>query len=232
MDFHKKKRYVTQSKRSAVRIAHNELLKLFQEFNITHVNEVSGAALIRICCRTFDQLQDISSATKIILQKNLITKIGMPTKHNYKFKTLVLYLKPIDVASSIEIYNLLLQRSCDYLVTLVNSLQNHTKEKSSTIKITKDTSDHNSFVKPATAAEDFLVPTKEDGGGAWINLTSDDDCFKEDAIDADEVPRQEGGVNGTSSNPNTKVLSVLVRLNHTLNMLIIILCGFTVQYFV
>ena len=47
------------------------------------------------------QLQDILSATEIVFQKNLIAEIGMPLEHNYKMKTLVMHLKPVNTPSAI-----------------------------------------------------------------------------------------------------------------------------------
>lgn len=132
MRFRENSRNAKPSKRSAVRTAYYELLKLFQQFNIPHMQEVSGIVLVRICCRTFDQLNDIASATKIIFGRDIISEIGMPLEHNYKFKTLVLYLKPIDESSSNQIYDFFTQRNCNYNVLLVNSSQSPTRKNSST----------------------------------------------------------------------------------------------------
>jgi len=110
-----------QSKRCAVQTAYNEILKLFQEFKIHHVKEVSGTRIIRICCRSFAQLKDIPCAMKIIFPKKLVAEIGMPLKYEYKFKTMVMHLKLIDGSSKNEIYDFFTRRSCDYFLTLVNS---------------------------------------------------------------------------------------------------------------
>lgn len=120
MRLRKKSCNATPTKRSAVRIAYNRLLKLFQEFNIDHVKTTSGDGLIRICCRTFEQLADIPSLIKIIFQKNLIVEIGMPIKHSFKMKTLVMHLKPVDLKSRIEIHNIFDQAFCQYNVLLLN----------------------------------------------------------------------------------------------------------------
>jgi len=117
------------SKRCAVRNAHGELLKLFQELVFHHTKRVSGAVLIRICCRTFEQLQDILSATEIVFQKNLIAEIGMPLEHNYKMKTLVMHLKPVNTPSAIEIYDIFNKRSCAYHVLLLKSSTSEMEEK-------------------------------------------------------------------------------------------------------
>jgi hypothetical protein len=123
------KKTIPISKRCAVRTAYDGLLKVFQEYKFHHTKRVSGVALVRVCCRTFDQLEDVSSATEMVFQKNLIAEIGMPLEHSYRMKTLVMYLKPVDAQSSIEIYNIFNQRTCAYRLLLVNPPKSQTKEK-------------------------------------------------------------------------------------------------------
>jgi hypothetical protein len=90
-------------KRNAVRDTYNKLLELFGKFHVTHEKRVFGKELIRICCRTFEQLRDIDSRMKIILEANLVAEIGLPIEYKYKMKTLVIYIKPIDTKSKIKI---------------------------------------------------------------------------------------------------------------------------------
>merc|ERR1711964_747716 len=122
------------TKRNAVKMAYRQLLEQFEEFSISHVKTVFGEKLIRICCRTFEQLQNISAIMKSIFQNNLIEEVGMPLEHSYKMKTLVMFVRPVDERSRNEILFFFTQNVYNFTIHQIDfSGDEEMKENSSEI---------------------------------------------------------------------------------------------------
>jgi len=88
-----------QSKRIAVKTAHVSLLKTLKEFNIPCVNQTFGLRIVRVCCRSVVQLDNIAFILKELLKYHLIEEVRMPLEYCYKMRSLVLFLKSVDLES-------------------------------------------------------------------------------------------------------------------------------------
>jgi hypothetical protein len=81
-------------KRIAVEKAHNSISQLLEHYYIPQVKKVFGTGIIRVCCRTVPQLDNIPLILHELIKFHLIEEIGMPLEYSYKMKSLVLFLKP------------------------------------------------------------------------------------------------------------------------------------------
>jgi hypothetical protein len=97
-----------------VKNSYYALRKVLHEFNIPCVKRVSGTGIIRICCRTFEQLDNITLIMKQLLEVNLIKEIGMPLEYAYKMTSMVLFLKPVDAMSTLKLNHVFEQCSFKY----------------------------------------------------------------------------------------------------------------------
>jgi len=111
-----------KSKRIAVKIAHSSLCQILKEFNIPCVEQKLGSGYVRVCCRSILQLDNIPLIIKELIKTHLIKEIGMPLEYSYKMKSLVLFLKPPDIESSIKIVKKLQKCSIKYSY-LVNGMK-------------------------------------------------------------------------------------------------------------
>jgi len=102
------------NKRMTVKNSYYALREVFHEFNIPCVKRVSGTGIIRICCRTFEQLDNITLIMKQLLEVNLIKEIGMPLEYAYKMTSMVLFLKPVDAMSTLKLNHVFEQCSFKY----------------------------------------------------------------------------------------------------------------------
>jgi len=93
-------------KRIVVKNAYSALRQVLKTFNIPHVKKTFGKGIVCVHVRTVMQLENIPLIVKRLLQSCLIEEIGMPLEYKNKFMTLVLFLKPIDSASSEQIDDL------------------------------------------------------------------------------------------------------------------------------
>jgi len=84
-------------KRISVESSHASLRKILSEYNIPLVKKTFGTKIVRVCCRTIDQIKNIPLIIKELIQCNLIKEIGMPLEYAYKMKSLLLFLKPVNV---------------------------------------------------------------------------------------------------------------------------------------
>jgi len=89
-----------KSKRIAVENAHSSLRQILHEFNIPCVKETFGLGIVRVCCRSVVQLENITLIMKELLAAHLIEEVRMPLEYSYKMSSLVLFLKPVDIQSN------------------------------------------------------------------------------------------------------------------------------------
>lgn len=76
---------------------------ILTEFNIPVVKKTFGKGLVRVCCTTVEQLENITSIMKTLLELHLIEEIGMPLDNSYKMMPLVLFLKPVNIESGMQV---------------------------------------------------------------------------------------------------------------------------------
>jgi hypothetical protein len=113
-----KKTYTSTKKGNAVRKTHERLRKCFREFNIRHVKKVFGKGLVRVCCRTYDQIANIIALIRKIAP--LIKEIGMPLNCTCNMKSIVMFIQPLEVESSPAIEKIFKESICGYNVRLVD----------------------------------------------------------------------------------------------------------------
>jgi len=87
-------------KRNAVINAHVSLREILKKFNIPCVKRTFGLGILRICCESVIQLDNITLIIKAMLQLCLIKEIGMPLEYSDEMQTLVLFVKTADIESS------------------------------------------------------------------------------------------------------------------------------------
>jgi len=103
---------VVPIRRTAVKNANASLHKLLRGFNVPAVQKTFGTQIVRVCCRTVVQLENISLIMKELLISDLIQEVGMPLQYSYKMKTLVLFIKPVNVESTIRLNHVF--RECSF----------------------------------------------------------------------------------------------------------------------
>jgi len=108
-------------KRIAVQKAHANLCYLLEHLKIPFVKKTFGLRILRVCCRTVVQLDNIPTMIQGIHIHNLIEEIGMPLDYEYKMKSLVLFIKAKDVTASKKIEYAIRESACNYHVTIVDS---------------------------------------------------------------------------------------------------------------
>jgi len=91
------------NKRFSVQNAHTSVRQTLQDFNIPCVKRTFGPGVVRVICRNFVQLDNIAMIIEDLLRLRLIEEIGMPLDYSHKFVNLVLFLKPMDVKSSMKL---------------------------------------------------------------------------------------------------------------------------------
>jgi len=97
---------VNTDKRMNVKNTHDGLRKICEEFGIPIVKKTFGKNIVRVCCRSVIQLQNIVFIIKQLVNSNLIQEIGMPLEYDYQMRTLVLFIKPVnDFASTAAAMN-------------------------------------------------------------------------------------------------------------------------------
>jgi len=107
-----------QLKRDCVRKAHYHITKSLQHFKIPQVKTSSGLRIVRICCRTPAQLQNIVPLLSQLMKQKLVVEIGMPLKYEYKMKSLVLFIKPTNIITSMQIELFLKKSVFNYHVSV------------------------------------------------------------------------------------------------------------------
>jgi len=107
-------------KKNAVKSACVAVHKLSRELNIPVVKKAFGKGIVRVCVRTMVQLNEIPQIVKELIKFNLIQEIGMPLEFSYKMKSLLLFVKPVDLKSSIEICHVLKASSSQYRYIVID----------------------------------------------------------------------------------------------------------------
>lgn len=90
-------------KRIAVQNAHESICAVLHECNIPYVNKTFGSNILRVCCRTIVQLDNIAVILKQLIKFKLIEEVGMPLTYNYKMKTLLVFLKPTSADAGVKL---------------------------------------------------------------------------------------------------------------------------------
>jgi len=118
-------------KRNAVKRAYSSFCQLLKEFNIPCVKTTFGLGIVRVCCRSVVQLDNITPIMKVLVEAHLIEEVGMPLEYSYKMKSLVLFLKPTDMEASMHLDQVFEICSFEYhhLVTDVKHPTTAKKEK-------------------------------------------------------------------------------------------------------
>jgi len=102
------------SKRIAVKKAYFSLPQILNEFNIQCVKRTFGSGILRVCCSSVVQFDNITLIMKKLLKLRLIEEIGMPLEYFHKMKSLVLFIKPMDAESSKKLYHMFQKCSFKY----------------------------------------------------------------------------------------------------------------------
>lgn len=90
-------------KRITVKAAHENVCRLLEESDVPLVKKTLGLGIVRVCCRTIDQLKYIDTIVELLLKYGLVVEIGMPLEFNPRMKTLVLFIKPKDIHACIKL---------------------------------------------------------------------------------------------------------------------------------
>jgi len=122
------------NKRIAVKNSYSSLRKVCDQFNIPCVKKTLGIGIIRICCRTLEQLDNITLIVKELLKEHLIEEIGMPLEYTYKMKSLVIFLKPADILSSKKIDYVFQQCVIKYHYVKVDAVKESFKKPQKAMK--------------------------------------------------------------------------------------------------
>jgi len=104
----------------AVQNAYFGLRQILNEFNIPCVKKTEGSAIVRVSCRSVVQLDNITSIMKKLLKTHLIAEIGMPLEHSFKMKSLVLFLKPTNMKSSMKLDLVFQKSSFEYYYRVID----------------------------------------------------------------------------------------------------------------
>jgi hypothetical protein len=91
-------------KRIAVHNAYDKVREVAAEFKVPCVKKTFGNSIVRVSCRTIQQLDNIGSILEKLMTVDFIMEIGMPLEYSYKMKSLVLFIKPKNepISNSIE----------------------------------------------------------------------------------------------------------------------------------
>jgi len=74
--------------------AYNNVHKVSAEYKVPRVKKAYGVDILRVCCRTIPQLDNVASILTELMIFGFIMEIGMPLEYSYKMKSLVLFIKP------------------------------------------------------------------------------------------------------------------------------------------
>jgi len=112
-------------KRLSVQYAHVCISQALHEAKVHHVLKTQGKDVVRICSRTTSQLQSTNAILKELLKHNYIEEVGMPLDYNYKFKSLVLFIKPFDVKCSEKIASKFRDSGLNFHITVFDVMTPH-----------------------------------------------------------------------------------------------------------
>jgi len=101
-------------KKVNVKNAHKGVSEILKTFGVPIVKKTFGKRIVRVCCKTILQLQNIVFITKHLVESDLIQEIGMALKYELKMRTMVLYIKPMNDGSSKKIGKVFEESLCKY----------------------------------------------------------------------------------------------------------------------
>lgn len=104
----------------AVQKAHAKLSSFFRLFRVRHVNRVFGPGLVRVCSRTIIQIDGLPAMFHYIASKNWVHEIGMPVDCGGNMKSLVMFIKPVNVDAGRNIESFFKQSFAGYKVVTVD----------------------------------------------------------------------------------------------------------------
>jgi CRISPR/Cas system-associated protein endoribonuclease Cas2 len=116
------------------------------------VKNIFGEGIIRVCCRSFGQIDNIPLILNELFEYKLIEAVGMPVKYSYQMKTLVLFIKPTNTDSQRKLYRVFQKISLNYHHFLIES-------KYPTIEVNENTDDMNNSVQKGEKPE--AIPQNE-----------------------------------------------------------------------
>jgi len=92
--------HTCSDKKISIQNAYTSLCNTYEEFKIPVVKKTFGKGIVRISCKTCVQLDNIALIVKGLVKLHLIEESEMePLEYSFKMNSLVLFLKPADVAS-------------------------------------------------------------------------------------------------------------------------------------
>jgi len=106
-------------KRNAVRKAYNNVRKVSAEFEVPCVKKTFGEKIVRVSCRTIEQLDNIAIILKLLMKFDFIMEIGMPLEYSYKMKSLLLFIKPKHNSLSNSIAKVFQKCTVDYPLFII-----------------------------------------------------------------------------------------------------------------
>jgi len=111
---------VFSPKRIAVKNAHASIRKILMEFKLPLVKKTFDQRIVRVCCRTVVQLENIAVIMAELIKFHLIKEVGMPLEHSFTLKSLVIFIKPVDIESSMKLDHVFQYSSFKYHHVVIN----------------------------------------------------------------------------------------------------------------
>jgi len=112
----------TPVKRECVRKIHTLLMETMKQLNIRCVRKTIGLRIVRVCCRTTGQILNIVPILTQMVIDGLVEEVGMPLDYSHRMKSLVLYFKPSNIVSSMQIEYALEHSEYGFVVSTLDSI--------------------------------------------------------------------------------------------------------------
>jgi CRISPR/Cas system-associated protein endoribonuclease Cas2 len=103
-----------KSKRISVKKAHSSLRQILKAFNTPCLKDIFGSGIVRVCCRSVVQLDNIAFIMQTLLELCLIKEVRMPLEYSYKMRSLVIFLKPVNYKSGKKLIQVFRKSSFKY----------------------------------------------------------------------------------------------------------------------
>jgi hypothetical protein len=140
----------------AVNKAYFKVREVSAEFKVPCVKKAFGEGIVRVRCRTIQQLDNIAAILKELMLFDFIMEIGMPVEYSYKMKSLVLFIKPKDKEASNIIANLFETNPCRYRYLIVETEDPSVSAEKFLKELTKEVAQ---ILKDATVQADMEKQT-------------------------------------------------------------------------
>lgn len=112
-----------QNKRAAAKQAYNTISRECEKLNIPHVEKVIGPNIVRICCRTFDQMTNMGRLIREIGKRDLVLQMGMPLRWALNKKTLVIYIKAKSTEDGLKIKAVFQKSMLNFRMSIINVIE-------------------------------------------------------------------------------------------------------------